>query len=503
MMDYFDIFNSMASTHMTGKIFRQETDTPQVDEEVIESWKEYQDELAETPNDTLFENLITDTAEEWWDSVNMTMPTYQGVDEISSDEKKWWWGVKGQSSFDTRGKCATRLKSKAVITLKDPSDMKYIRRSFSAEGVPTLYVPIGTSISYLHEPQDTAGGFNTSFIESETVSNDRAGVDQVSWKFNDTGLDQAVTNVMKAERPDLFDEAMIENMTLDEYPIWWEDVSTTYQKTTARVLEGNYTTYFNQTGMIRQRGGNNSTTKTYDAIGKYRQDIIYGYDWEAEVESQKGSGELLEGESLLTHIGYRFVQMAYVVSVIATFFVGSAAWAKLGGKVAFWASNLGRKAFMLAVAGIELLAIDYMALELPYRVVQIDVTHNHNQCGFPPNGHYHSYWVNVYDPTLTDSYGVPHCPDGEHKPILVQEPLKYDKEIPCCPDGTNFDITQKACIGKDADGNDIVALTGGGIVNTEIIPKEEISGLQTGTFIALGIAGVVILSTLFGSKGDQ
>tara|TARA_B100001778_G_scaffold334313_1_gene345247 strand:+ start:1244 stop:2752 length:1509 start_codon:yes stop_codon:yes gene_type:complete len=502
-MDYFDIFNSMVSTNMTGKIFREESDTPQVDEDIAEQWQKYEDELAETPNDSLFEKLIPETAEEWWDSVNMTMPTYQNVNESSSDGDKRLWGVKGQSSFDTRGKCATRLKSKAVIRIDKPSDMKYVRKGFSAEGVPTLYVPLGTTITYTHEPQDTAGALNTSFVESETVGNDRAGVDQVSWKFNDTGLDQAVTNVMKAERPELFDEAMIENMTLDEYPSWWEDVVTTYQKTTARVLEGNYTTYFNQTGMIRQRGGASASSKTYDTLGKYRQDIIYGYDWEAEVESQKNSGELLEGKSFFTQVGYRFVQVAYVVSVIATFFVGSAAWSKLGGKLAFWAGNLGRKAFMLAVAGIELLAIDYMALELPYRVVQVDITHNHNQCGFPPNGHYHSYWVNVYDPALTDSYGVPHCAEGEHKPILVQEPLKYDKEIPCCPDGTTFDTTQKACIGKDADGNDIVALTGAGIVPTEVIPKEEISGLQTGAFIALGIAGVVILTTVFGSKGNQ
>ncbi len=50
MMDYFDIFNSMASTNMTGKIFSEETDTPQVDEEVIESWKEYEDALAKRPS---------------------------------------------------------------------------------------------------------------------------------------------------------------------------------------------------------------------------------------------------------------------------------------------------------------------------------------------------------------------------------------------------------------------------------------------------------------------
>jgi hypothetical protein len=503
MMDYFDIFNSMVSSNLTGKVFRQETDTPQVDDDVIEAWEEYADDLAKSPEGLTFDRLIPDSAEEWWDSVNMTMPTYQSVDESSSEGKKWMWGVKGQSSFDTRGKCATRLKSKAFIQFSKPEDMKYVRRGFSSEGVPTLYVPIGTTIVYEHEPQDTNGLTNTSFIESETVSNDRAGVDQVSWRFDNTGLDQAVTNVMKSERPDLFDETMIQNMTLDEYPSWWADVTKTYQTTTMRVLEGNYTTYFNQTGSIRQRGGSSAASQTYDSIGKYRQDIIYGYDWEAEVEGQKGSGELLAGESLMTHIGYRFVQLSYYMAVIGTFFLGSAAWTKLGGKLAFWAGNLGRKAFMLAVAGIELLAIEYMALELPYRVVQIDVTHNHNQCGFPPNGHYHSYWVNVYDPSKTDSYGVPHCEAGQQKPILVKEPLKYDATIPCCPDGTTFDITQKACIGKDADGNDIVAFSGAGIISTTVIPKEEITGLQTGAFIALGVVGVVILSTVFGSKGDQ
>ena len=503
-MDYFDIFNSMVSTNLTGKVFREETDTPQVDEDVIEAWEKYEDELAESPEHWAnFEQLIPDSAEEWWDKVNMVMPTYQGEEYMDDSGKVRYWGVKGQSSFDTKGKCATRLKSKAMIELAKPSDVQYVRRGFSSEGIPTLYVPLGTKVTYYHEPQDTDGLTNTSYIESENESADRAGVDQVSWHFDNVGLDQATTNVMKAERPDLFNETLIENMTLDEYPAWWEDVMTTYQKTTVRVLEGNYTTYFNQTGWIRQRGGATQATQTYNTQGKYRQDIIYGYDWVAEVESQKASGELLEGKSSLTQFGYNFVQLSYYVAVIATFFIGSAAWTKLGGKAVFWASNLGKKAFMAAVAGIELLAIEYMALQLPYRVVQIDVTHNHNQCGFPPNGHYHSYWVNVYDPAETDSYGVPHCSQGEHKPILVQEPLKYDATTPCCPDGTNFDITQKVCIGKDADGNDIVAFSVGGIVPTTIVPKEEITGLQTGAFIALGVVAVVILSTVFGSKGDQ
>ena len=484
-MDYFDIFNTISSRNLTGKVLKNADGD--------EEFEEYKDDLARPDNAELFENLIPDTAESWWDKVEMVRPTYEASSMKSGSGEVIQWGVKAQSSFDTRGKCATRLKTHAHINI---DDITLVRRGFSSEGIPTLYVPIGTTVTYFSEGQDTDGLTNTSYKTTTEPSNERAGIDLIQWSFDHAGLDQATTNVLKAERPELLSTATIENMTLEEYPKWWDSVVKAYVDTQGRVLNGNYQTYFNQTSTTRKRGGASANPVTYANKGKYRADLIYGYDWQAEVDSKKAGWTIIEGEGFWTRTGYTFLTLSYYVLLVATMFRGSVVLSRLGwvAKGAAWS----KKVVMLAIWAVEMLTVEWMSLELPYRVVQVDVTHNYNTCGFPPNGHYHSYWVNVYDPAETDSYGTPHCIDGENRIALTQNPLKYDTATPCCPDNTQFDPTQSLCV-----GNDIMAIAGGGVLPTEIIPKEEITGLQSGAMIALGVTALVILTTIFSSKGNQ
>ena len=484
-MDYFDVFNALASRRLLGETFAREDIDPDAGPRT-DDW------------------LIPDTAEEWWEKAELTMPTYEGYENKQEDGSINSWGVAGQSSYDSRSQCATRLKTSAKIQLwregQDP-DFSLVRRGFSPEGIPTLYVPLGTRILYGLEAQDTSG-VTTSYNTSIEPSNERAGVDVIDWKLDDLGLDAATMSIMKAERPDLFDKSIIEAFDFTDFKGWWDDVTQTYGETVSRVLIGNYETYFTRQGMERLRGGSGikSTEKTYDTLGKYRTDIIYGYDWEAEVESQKEGWTLLEGEGFWTRFGYTFLTLSYYVLAIYTIFRATISWAALGAKSGgFWAASLLRKTAMLAFGALEMLTVEYMVFDLPYRILAVDATSNHNNCGFPPNGHYHSYWVNVYDPSKTDSYGTPHCAEGEHRVAVQQNPLKYDIHTPCCAEGLTFDPTQELCIGDDEMGMPGSPISPAG----EAVPKEEMSGLQMGSMVMLGVVAVVVVLTMFGSKGDQ
>ena len=52
----------------------------------------------------------------------------------------------------------------------------------------------------------------------------------------------------------------------------------------------------------------------------------------------------------------------------------------------------------------------------------------------------------------TDAYGNAVCESGSSRPLLEQFPPKLSDEVPCCPDGSEYDEVKETCV--DESGND-------------------------------------------------
>ena len=405
-------------------------------------------------------------------------------------------GFKATSSYNSATSCATRLIT--YFYAQGVEDKSMIVRKFDSNGVPEMWVPKGTQILTEVEPYDTSGVTNTQYKRSVEPQNERAGVNVETYRFNNEGLDITSLNIMKQERPDLFN---FSDFDLEDFGDWWLEFNRVFSDTVNRVFSSNVELYLTPIAETRIKGDGGTVSRTMSEEGLYSIHSIYGYDWEAEVDSQKASWELGRGDDFLglswSGVGYWALTGVYYATFVWTFFRRTLTYAYLP-KVAH-VSVKGVAKFALACA--ETVAIDIFLMELPDYVRSVDVSHNHNICGFPAGGLYEKINLHVYDSSVRDWQGTPHCKSGESRPTTSDEPLTYDPEVPCCPEGATYNKSTSLC---EMDGEATVPDGGGStppttnalVVNapTETLETKILAGLL------LGVVGITVISGLGGSK---
>lgn len=417
--------------------------------------------------------------------------TYEKYEEALSDGTKKY-GFKATSSYNSWSSCATRLVTYFYVITDNEDE---IIRDFDSNGIPSLWIPKGMRVSTFVQPKDTAGMTNTQYKESKEPSNERAGVNVEVRQFNNQALHSAALNVMRQERPDLFD---FESLELEDLEKWWLELNSVHVDTVSRVLTGNLETYFPTVQTERLRGGNAISNRDFNQVGLFRIDSIYGYDWESEVEGQRSGWEIGKGDDFmgLSWEGLAFWSLTGLYWALNTmlFFRATLTYTALPK-----ATTLVGKASKLGLAAVEVLAIDTFLLELPYYIRSVDATTNHNNCGFPAGGHYESVNIHVYDPSLHDWKGTPHCKAGETRKIVNESPLEYDPKSPCCPENTTYNKGTSLCEGDDSAviPSDGLGGSGGG---GQPFAYDNQKGQMIVAGAMLGLVGLVMLTGSGGSK---
>ena len=414
-------------------------------------------------------------------------------------------GFKATSSFNKWSSCATRLVSYFYVSGVDAS---LVVRDFDSNGVPSIWIPTGTTIITEVEPYDTSGASNTSYKLSTEPAVERAGVDVEVMQFNNKALETTALNVLKQEQPDLFN---FDDFELEDFEAWWIKLNKSHADTVNRIFSSNVSTFFTPIATHTLRD-TSSSAHLFNQEGVYRIDSIYGYDWEAEVSSQRGDYSLGKGDDFMGYswagVGYWSLTSLYYAMFFFAFFRSTITYGTrmVGGVLrpyVTWGSgkllSVGSVA-KLALAAVETLAIDIYLIELPYYIRKVDATQNHNGCGFPPGGHYESLNVHTYDASARDWQGTPHCKVGEHKEIESESPLTYNPEVPCCPDETNYNKATNLCEGANGatwpngDGN-IPAFN-----PTASGEPQENKGMKVAAGLLLGVVAITVITGINSSK---
>lgn len=398
-------------------------------------------------------------------------------------------GFKATSSYNSSLSCATRLITYFVV--KNYNDPALVVRDFDSNGVPVIWIPKGADIITTTEPYDTSGVTNTSYKLTSEPANERAGVSVETYKLNTTGLNQTALNIMRQENPELFD---IDDLELEDFADWWVQVNKTHADTVNRIFSKDYALYYNLLETDRIKGGRSSKLQTnINDIGAYSVHAIYGYDWDAEIESQKKDWSLAQGDDFLgmswSGLGYTTLMTVYYTVFFWTMFRKTLTFAYLP-KVGMSIKGVGK----LALATIETIAIDFYLLELPHHIRAVDATKNYNLCGFPDGGHYQKLNVKVYDASKTDWQGTPHCKNGENRKVKNENPFTYDPEIPCCPEGAKYNKALGVC---EQDGQAITPSAGGSTPSTGfgvLSTDEEGKGAKIAAGLLLGVVAITVLT---------
>jgi hypothetical protein len=399
-------------------------------------------------------------------------------------------GFKATSSYDSSFSCATRLIT--YFYAQNFGDPALVVRDYDSNGIPVMWIPKTADMLTETEPYDTSGATNTSYKLASEPSNERAGVNVETWKVNDKALNASALNVMRQERPDLFN---VDDLALEDFADWWVEVNTVHKDTVNRLWGTEYDTYYSLNETKRLRGGSNNALQTnMNNVGLYSIHSVYGYDWDAEIESQKADWSLGSGDDFLGYswegVGYWSLSSLYYVTFVYTFFRKTLTYALIP-KVGWTLKGVGK----FGLAALETIVIDIYLMELPNHIRAVDATKNYNGCGFPDGGHYQKTNVHVYDSTKTDWQGTPHCSAGESRKIETENPFTYDPEVPCCPDGSTYNATLGVCESGDGasvpDGGGIVPDTGFGMMS---IPPTDSMGVKVVAGVLLGIVGITVLT---------
>ena len=400
-------------------------------------------------------------------------------------------GFKAKSTYDSAVACATRLTTYFHVV---GAEENQIVRDFDSNGIPTIWIPKGSTIVTSPSPQDTKGATNTSFKDANEPSNERAGVNVEYRQFSNDQLNSTAINVLRQENPELFD---FDNLELEDLESWWTTLNKKHSDVVNRLMSADPELYYPTVETQRIRSG--ATSKQFNQEGLYRVDSIYGYDWDAEIDSQRAGYELGKGDDFMglswSGLGYYSLQSVYYLLYVYSFFRASLTYKLMPSASHF--SKVG--ASKMALWAVETLIIDIFLLELPYYVRQVDATKNHHLCGFPNGGHYQSMNIHVYDPAVRDWKGTPHCKSGEKRRIVSESPLEYDPNVPCCPDNSTYNSTTGLCESGEVailpnDGSRS-SINGG----TPFSNEKDNNTLIVGG-VVLGLIGLTMLTGFGGSK---
>ena len=195
-------------------------------------------------------------------------------------------------------------------------DASLVVRDFDSNGVPSIWIPTGTTIITEVEPYDTSGASNTSYKLSTEPAVERAGVDVEVMQFNNKALETTALNVLKQEQPDLFN---FDDFELEDFEAWWIKLNKSHADTVNRIFSSNVSTFFTPIATHTLRGG--AVAQPFNQEGAYRIDSIYGYDWDAEVSSQRGDYSLGKGDDFM---GYSWAGVGYwsLTSLYYAMFLG-------------------------------------------------------------------------------------------------------------------------------------------------------------------------------------
>ena len=421
---------------------------------------------------------------------NITNPVTYELWESDSGNKI---GFKATSSYDSTFTCATRLIT--YFFAQNFDDPSLIVRDFDSNGVPVMWIPKNADVLTTTEQYDTAGATNTSYKWSTEPSNERAGVNVETWKFNNKALDATSLNTMRQERPDLFN---VDDLGLEDFADWWVEVNNTHKDTVNRIFTKDFNTYYSliQSQRIRQQSQPfTSLQKNMNEIGLYSIHSIYGYDWDAEIDSQRSDWTLGSGDDFLGYswegVGYWSLTALYYVFGVQAFFRKTLTYALLPKVAPISLKGVGK----FALAALETIAIDIYLMELPHHIRAVDATKNHNSCGFPDGGHYQKMNVHVYDSAKTDWRGTPHCKAGETRKVENENPFTYDPEVPCCPEGSTYNKTLNVC---ESDEGASIPDSGGSVPDTGLsmltVPPTDTMGAKIAAGVLLGVVGITVLT---------
>ena len=110
--------------------------------------------------------------------------------------------------------------------------------------------------------------------------------------------------------------------------------------------------------------------------------------------------------------------------------------------------------------------------------------------------------VHVYDAAETDWKGTPHCKTGESRKLESSNPLTYDYEVPCCPDGATYNSGTNLC--ENADGEVVLPNSGGTMPQLQdyaaIQSEGESLGMKIAAGVLLGVVGITVITGM--GSGD-